>query len=176
MFCPKCSTRQSSENIRYCTKCGFALEDIAEAIVNNGRIPRKNEGSDKALKNKVVKGVAAMTLGGIFFIFSLIIGTPEPSLFVQFNLLVGVLAYLGGIGFISYHFLSKSKNADLRDGPALMVQSEERLTLNPSTQEPAAAFVPASQSPAIDPEQAPDTVTDQTTRRLEMDDKPPPKS
>jgi hypothetical protein len=93
----------------------------------------------------------------------------------MFNLMVGVLAYLGGIGFIAYHFLSKRKRADLNDGPALIVQREEQPALNPSMQNPASDFVPARQSPAVEPGQAPDTVTNHTTRKLEMDDKPPPK-
>jgi lipid-A-disaccharide synthase-like uncharacterized protein len=57
----------------------------------------------------VVKGLVVMTLSAIFFIVSLILGTPEPPFFVQFNMLVGILCYLLGLILIVHSFWRKTK-------------------------------------------------------------------
>jgi hypothetical protein len=35
MFCPKCSQEQSSENLRFCSRCGFQLNVVRELLVSN---------------------------------------------------------------------------------------------------------------------------------------------
>lgn len=116
MFCPKCGQQQVSDEIRFCSRCGFTLKDVAEALKNNGRVEREIIQSSRDLKLTTVKGVSIMSLGGIFLLISLILGTPEPSYFVQFNLLVGILMFLFGTLFISYNFWIKPKFADQTDG------------------------------------------------------------
>jgi hypothetical protein len=104
MFCPRCSQEQISEEIKYCKRCGFLLTDISEALQNNRLVRRNVVQTAQDLKKATVTGVSVMALGGIFFILSLIFGTPEPSLFVQFNLLVGLLVFVFGMALIAYNF------------------------------------------------------------------------
>jgi hypothetical protein len=35
MFCPKCSHEQSTETVRFCSKCGLPLEDITDLLAAN---------------------------------------------------------------------------------------------------------------------------------------------
>ncbi len=39
MFCPKCSQSQTSDEMRYCSRCGFPLETVAQLLANDGKLP-----------------------------------------------------------------------------------------------------------------------------------------
>jgi hypothetical protein len=39
MYCPKCSQQQSSDEMRFCPRCGFALAGVAMLMDNDGVIP-----------------------------------------------------------------------------------------------------------------------------------------
>jgi len=40
MFCPKCSQLQPSDEMRFCSRCGFALSGVAILVENDGVIPQ----------------------------------------------------------------------------------------------------------------------------------------
>src|SRR5688572_21857314 len=109
MFCPKCARQQVSQGIHYCPGCGFRLTDVAEAVENDGLVDRKVTQNTTDLRRSTSVGIAAITLSSFFFVLSLILGTPEPSLFVQFNLLVGTLGFLFGLIWIGYIFWFKGR-------------------------------------------------------------------
>jgi hypothetical protein len=109
MFCPQCSQEQVSDEVRFCKSCGFSLVDVAEALKNDGLVDRNIIPITQDLKKSVMKSLAVMTLSAIFFLLTLILGTPEPSYFVQFNMLVGILCYLFGVVWIVRSFWRKSK-------------------------------------------------------------------
>ncbi len=44
MFCPKCSQQQVSEEVRFCSRCGFSLGAVRELVVSGG----VDEGEGKA--------------------------------------------------------------------------------------------------------------------------------
>jgi hypothetical protein len=109
MFCPRCSQAQISDDVRFCKACGFPLIDVAEALKNDGLVERNVLPITQDLKKSVTKALVVMTLSAFFFLLSLILGTPEPSYFVQFNMLVGILCYLFGLAWIAHSFWKKSK-------------------------------------------------------------------
>jgi hypothetical protein len=109
MFCPRCSQGQVSDDIRFCKSCGFPLIDVAEALKNDGLVDRNVIPITQDLKKSVTKALVIMSLSAIFFLLTLILGTPEPSYFVQFNMLVGILCYLFGVVWIAHSFWRKSK-------------------------------------------------------------------
>ena len=39
MFCPKCSQPQVSDEIRFCSRCGFPLNSVATLLKNEGVLP-----------------------------------------------------------------------------------------------------------------------------------------
>ena|ERR1043166_3942739 len=39
MFCPKCSQAQSSDEMRYCSRCGFPLETVTLLLNSDGVLP-----------------------------------------------------------------------------------------------------------------------------------------
>lgn len=182
MFCPRCSQEQVSDEVRFCKGCGFALTDVAEALQHNGVVNRMVVPSTAQLKKDAVKGLAVMTLSGIFFLLSLIMGTPEPSYFVQFNMLVGILCYVFGLAWIAYTFRRKSKEAAL-DETSRHLNEAHRQGLDGPRAEPAlrlsepdfsnvadASVPPANQlktKELAEREPRPPSVTERTTRLLE---------
>jgi hypothetical protein len=43
MFCPKCSQSQSSDEMRYCSRCGFPLETVGVLLTNDGKLPTSDK-------------------------------------------------------------------------------------------------------------------------------------
>ena len=41
MFCPRCSQRQISDDVRFCPGCGFQLNVVSELLSNNGALVRR---------------------------------------------------------------------------------------------------------------------------------------
>lgn len=39
MFCPKCSQQQASEELRFCSRCGFPLTGVTLLLENDGEVP-----------------------------------------------------------------------------------------------------------------------------------------
>jgi len=63
MFCPKCSQSQASEDMRYCSRCGFPLCGVAELVANDGTLPVKSpNGSDVTRRKLISKGWGAITV------------------------------------------------------------------------------------------------------------------
>jgi hypothetical protein len=59
MHCPQCGQEQTSDKIRFCTKCGFALTDVKEILVPGSR--KKN--SQKKLVRSITQGMALIIFG-----------------------------------------------------------------------------------------------------------------
>lgn len=108
MFCPRCGRSQAQDETRYCNGCGLLLTDVAEALDNDGRIERSVVPAARELRGRAAKGLALLTLSALFFLLSLILGTPEPSFFVQFNMAVGILCFLSGLVWIAHTIWKKT--------------------------------------------------------------------
>lgn len=109
MFCPRCSQEQISEEIKYCSRCGFLLIDVAEALNNEGRVERNVIHSAKDLKRATLGGVGVMTFGVIFVLLTLYFWTNEPMDLIEFKLLVGLFLFIFGMLFIGYSFWIRPK-------------------------------------------------------------------
>jgi hypothetical protein len=66
MHCPRCGHEQTSDTIRFCTKCGLALGGVKEILV-----PELRDAVTEKKKNKIGKGVR-QGLGMMLFGFVLI--------------------------------------------------------------------------------------------------------
>src|SRR5262245_21868784 len=42
MFCPKCNQAQVSDEMRYCSRCGFPLSIVALLLQNDGQLPTQS--------------------------------------------------------------------------------------------------------------------------------------
>ena len=102
MFCPRCSQEQVNSDQRFCSRCGFPLGDVVEALSNEGYVDRNTAENLNGLRLRVMIGAGVMALSLAFFIVSLVLGTPEPSYVVQLNLLVTLIVFLLGLSWIGY--------------------------------------------------------------------------
>jgi hypothetical protein len=100
MFCPKCSQVQPSEHQRFCSRCGFRLEDVRSLIEHDEALATPGRLSAETLlprQKDVSIGAGLMLIGGIVAVlWGFIIGTgPLDVLLPQAFLILGfTLAFI----------------------------------------------------------------------------------
>lgn len=66
MFCPKCSQQQSSDSVRFCSRCGFQLDVVKELLLTDGVLLRpeaETRMSRRSARNRGIRqGVMLMLL------------------------------------------------------------------------------------------------------------------
>ena len=113
MYCPKCSQLQPSDQMRFCSRCGFALSGVAMLVENDGVIPQltgKSGQTQTSSRKKVMAesaiftGIAwtvvifatlAFDFGGRFELMAKL-----AALLFFFLGLVGLLRFLYGFLFV----------------------------------------------------------------------------
>src|ERR1043165_6536148 len=61
MFCPRCSQEQVSEQMRFCSRCGFPLIVVSQLIAGDGKMPGFDE-EGKPRRSRRQKGIRLGTL------------------------------------------------------------------------------------------------------------------
>jgi hypothetical protein len=171
MFCPKCSQQQASDDIRYCSRCGFQLNVVKALLASDGT---PAEGSIQKVSRSFSK--RDMSLGALLmFIFAVVVAALTVGLppFHSAPILFLIIAWLALTLLINikpiYQYFARSD-----DGPG----PGERATDTPRFSENAgSASLPGSQSipadmytpPAVKTGgiQAPISVTEGTTNFLD---------
>ncbi len=101
MFCPKCGQQQISEEMRFCSRCGFQLGEITALMASGGvsvaSIAREMEIQKQlALKRRTRQGAKVMFASAVLFplamAFSIPLDSPFP-LFLPFIVFVAGLAW-----------------------------------------------------------------------------------
>ena len=62
MYCPKCSQQQLSEDLRFCSRCGFPLAGVAMVLENDGLIPQLAAPEAPGRRGKMIKESWILTL------------------------------------------------------------------------------------------------------------------
>ena len=70
MYCPRCSQQQVSDNVSFCSRCGFQLAVIKELLVTEGALPARTIDSDAGTFSPGRKGAR---LGKKLVFFSIIL-------------------------------------------------------------------------------------------------------
>ncbi|HEY6187226.1 MAG TPA: zinc ribbon domain-containing protein [Pyrinomonadaceae bacterium] len=69
MFCPKCGQQQSSNGVRFCSRCGFQLEVVKELLLTDGALVRpeaETRITSRSARNRGVRqGTMLMLLTGL---------------------------------------------------------------------------------------------------------------
>jgi hypothetical protein len=169
MFCPQCGQQQSSEEVRFCPRCGLSLAGHAALLAgDNSRAVGPSAAHVPEQTGKRIgtrRGAKLMffsvVLFPIFFGFCFLVDSPAP-LFVPLTVLLLGLVWviysrLFGDDFIHVH--RSTSRRDLKAGG-----------VNPALG--AAQFVPASlfnRQRANTSEIVPPSVTENTTSLLDKD-------
>jgi hypothetical protein len=65
MYCPKCNQQQVSDEMRFCSRCGFPLAGVALLLENDGIIPQVNPELDQkscTSRRRIISESAYLTL------------------------------------------------------------------------------------------------------------------
>ena len=177
MFCPKCGQQQADE-VRFCSRCGFALASVSELLMRGGQqplwaasvvnaVPERSESP----KRKGTRQGARMMFISIFLIPMIaimhrIIGLPAE--FVLF----GVLLFMAGLMRLLYSLIFAEGAASAAGpqqayAPPVMqpLGAVRHDALPPAQGTPVYAYRPPQVHTAE--MQPPPSVTDHTTRLLD---------
>jgi hypothetical protein len=101
MYCPQCGQQQAPGAVRFCSRCGFALDGVMQLLSNGGMLPvyRNPEGPKEmsARKKGVKQGGLLLLLGAIIVpilgVFSSYISGPFPEILAA---LAAIICFIGG--------------------------------------------------------------------------------
>lgn len=109
MYCPRCGQQQISEQVKFCSRCGFLLELIPDILANGGTLPQLMELINK---KKFLTRKNVIKFGIIWMIFMWFIVTPIGGV-TGIDELAAFGAILGFGGFVlsmlvAFLFLEKA--------------------------------------------------------------------
>ena len=179
MYCPRCGQQQASEEIKFCSRCGFPLGLVSELIAHGGFLPQLADlhKTKKRLTKK--NGVVFSLLWTMFFLFIMapfwaITGVEEMVA------LSGVIGIFGGLMWLiaSLIFLKSAPNDSLpaNELPNANVNNlygTNQKNLPPQQAQPAQSYVPPANSwkaPNTGEFSIPQSVTEGTTKLLKKDE------
>jgi hypothetical protein len=180
MFCPKCGQSQVSEEVRFCSRCGFAMSGVIELLARNGIVPYQAATAPQAMSPRrkgLRQGGKLMFFGVIVSILLgiLIAATDGPGEVLS----LGALIFFSGFFRLLYALLFEDKSASPQQlAPSPYAQHAAGAQFSPGVRGgalPPGEFVPARASFAPRQETAeiatpPPSVTDHTTRLLRDED------
>lgn len=174
MFCPRCSQEQISEEIKFCSHCGFPLTLVSEVLAHNGFLPQLAE-TNKDKKRWTRKNGLVFSL--FWFMFFVLIMVPIVAIDNADDAFVmAVLGTMGGLLFAVATLIysknepksAKNLNQEL---PNYNIQNLREFSqtnaLPPQQNQPAQSYVsPASvwKAPNTNDLIEPRSVTEGTTK------------
>jgi zinc-ribbon domain len=175
MFCPNCGQQQSSDEMRFCSRCGFQLgsvrELIAEAVAQVQREPERHERLTKVFK-AMRRSAWTMLLGILLsFLTGLMTALDED---LAPLLLLPSVCFVVGFVFLLYGAFVKGRGITKEElkaasQPALIpIATVRRSELPPSRVMPVANAPSQWQTAEIN---QPPSVTENTTRFLDEEQK-----
>lgn len=179
VYCPRCGQEQISIETRFCSRCGFLMNGMAEAVLKGGLNQVDDQPKPISPRRKGLKHGGAWFLLGILVvpilaIFHELLRFPE-----EFVALAAVIFFLGGILRMIYALLFESGNpAEYTLEENVYFAAQKLRGKSPNVKE-----LPAQQSIPVDayappPTQAswrdtndlqPTSVTEKTTKFLHRD-------
>ena len=183
MHCPRCGQQQVSEEIKFCSRCGFPLGLVSEIIAHGGFLPQL---ADLHKDKKWLTRNFGLKISLIWFLLITFILVPLAAITKAPG---GVVAGLSVIGFcggllltaLSFLFLQSEKKPFQEQNvfpnenyaPQFLSGNSNQAALPPQTSQPVSSYV----SPSAGSWKAPDTgelvphsVTEGTTKLLQKDE------
>ena len=168
MYCPKCNQSQASDDMRYCSRCGFPLSTVAILLQNDGMLPQvSREGRLRLSRARTATESAILT---VFFCAIGLLATNWFDAGGPFEIIarIGSLIFflLGLVGLIRfvYAFLFMADREIDAEPYSRQITGQERLIL-PTPQQTTFSDFPrkANTKEMV----RPFSVTENTTRHLD---------
>ncbi len=140
MYCPKCSQKQISEDVRFCSRCGFQMEGVIRLLANDGILPFENKSETSFVRR------AASTIGAkiifssvILFIITFLYAVADNAPAV---LIVPFLLFLAGLAQMSYILIFGKKTSELDETENIKNFNPAKTNRNlpPILSEPVSAY------------------------------------
>lgn len=172
MYCPKCSQQQISEEVRFCSRCGFQLGIVSELLETDGVLQNYSPHSSQenpSLYRQIVSSIGAKL---IFFAVALapvaILLDKEILLLIPFFLFfIGFMQIIYKLVFDVKPALPTSKSAETKN----LSSNNQPLNLPaPDTKPIPILEIRKRDTSEMTP---PPSVTDHTTKRLEKTEEAP---
>ena len=170
MYCPKCGQPQISDEARFCSRCGFQLGIVAallptEGVLQNYQPPSENLSLYRQITSQV--GAKLIFLSLVLFPVGFIIALAFDAPAILFPLL-GL--FMIGLIQILYVLIFGKKNSPVPRAVEAKNLNAAGAKLNLPA--PPTAPVPILEIRSLDTNEmtAPPSVTDHTTKLLELDD------
>src|SRR5258706_15612452 len=105
MHCPQCGQQQVSEVTRFCSRCGFPMEGVAQVLASGGMLPVYSVGEGTGERSAKFKGVRqgmmlfmiGILLVPIMGVFSAFTGGGLSEAFGMLAALFALLCFVGGL-------------------------------------------------------------------------------
>ena len=174
MYCPKCSQEQLSEEVRFCSRCGFSIGAVRELIASgNALIPGTDvPGQPRSCGQKAVRRGAWIMLGSLAFtLFVGFMSAIDDDFAVM--LVLPFLGFILGLMSVFYGTFLADKRARKRAAlKSLAVPMTPAQSVAPTRAElPASRMAPIESFSVKRGETAemlqPPSVTENTTRLLD---------
>jgi hypothetical protein len=181
MFCPQCGQQQVTGIIRFCSRCGFPLDGVIQLLSNGGMMPVYRSPDEPVQASPRKRGVKQ---GGLLLLSGILI-VPILAMFSSFahgSTFLDILAALAAIICFIGGPLRMLYAAVFEEGAPKPV-----MAFGPPPVRVPQQFVPHVQAPALAPPPAraqgawrrpntaelanPPSVTENTTRLLEKEDR-----
>ncbi len=178
MHCPRCGQQQLSEEIRFCSRCGFLLTGIVEVMANGGNIPSVNDAKNSIStprKKGLKKGLFIFLLAFLFVplatVLTIMVRAQGPFAVI----IVAILLTVGGLLRMAYAMMFESnltneqmleQNIDQKQR-GFFNKKKKAKALPPEQSIPASAYVPPISGNWRDTNDlTPTSVTESTTKLL----------
>ncbi len=157
MFCPHCGQQQLSNDVRFCSRCGFALVAVNELLAHGGTLPGRtieaNNSKRSARHEGARKGVLLFLIGIVLVpALLIIIGTGDPETFPTLLIpLAAVICFLGGIMRLIYALLfEEGLPRELKAPQEQLFATAEQIAFRASAQRAAQLPPPQQATPVAD--------------------------
>ncbi len=152
MFCPKCTAEVVSDETKFCSKCGFVLQDVRKAVESGGKIEDLNESAkfQKGIRLGIKLLLLALILIpafqilGVFFTpdDKLVESYPSSSWFDFLGNAVLFTLFLAGAARILYAFVFEraANKTNLESEKSKEITGKEKSALPPSQSVPISDF------------------------------------
>jgi len=166
MFCPKCGQSQTSDEMRFCSRCGFQLGNVALILDHDGAFPvEKSCQVFRSQRSRVAAESIALTV--ITWLVALACtqwlgaGGVYEGIATIASVIFFILGFIGLIRFLNAFLFMKSETSVTVQTPRM--QDPARSRLSPPTVNPITDWQRREVTREIAPQMS---VTDNTTRLL----------
>ena len=104
MYCPRCGQQQATDSMRFCSRCGFAMEGTMHLLAHGGMLPvyQQPPGEKKVSPRRrgVKQGAMLMLLGALLVpilgVFAGFAPGRISNMFEFFTAIAALVCFLGG--------------------------------------------------------------------------------